>query len=118
VHQVSFYEILGVGPNATIVDLGAAFRRESRKYHPQSHSKLQHIPESDRAEMMGLLSQAKEILQDTRDSYNDLLRTGGGLYEIPNGITLPPAVIDSLPATPAPVAPFFVCKSTELSAVC
>ena len=73
--QTSFYEVLGVGPNADPETLRKAYRRLARKHHPD----VSTDPQAH--ENMARLNEAFETLMDSARERNTTLLAGGGFIE-------------------------------------
>ena len=88
----SHYERLGVGPDASLPELRAAFRVLSKRYHPDTTS----LPSAQAEEAFRLLRQAYSVLSDppSRAAYDLRLRQSAA----------PPLVIPA-PARPPLVVP-------------
>lgn len=67
----NYYDILGVDKNSTLDEIRIAYRRKSKKYHPDFNS--ENIEEAN--EQMSLINNAYDVLSDStkRKIYDDFL---------------------------------------------
>ncbi|HEY3375245.1 MAG TPA: molecular chaperone DnaJ [Candidatus Aquicultor sp.] len=70
-----FYEVLGIGRNATQKEIKAAYRKLARKYHPDVNS-----GDKETEEKFKEISEAYDVLKDTekRKQYDEVGRFVGG----------------------------------------
>lgn len=71
--SVNYYQLLGVGLNASVDEIQKAFRSKARQVHPDKNREL---PEAE--ELMKLVNKAYEVLSNTieRRDYDDQLQSG------------------------------------------
>lgn len=77
--NLTFYEILGILPNATLEVIKRAYKQKCMQYHPDIH------PEASNTachEMMCKINEAYSILRDieSRKSYDEILKSRGLYY--------------------------------------
>jgi hypothetical protein len=89
----SHYERLGVGPDAGLPELRAAFRVLSKRYHPDTTS----LPSAEAEEAFRLLRQAYSVLSDpsSRAAYDLLLRQSTAPALVSPAPARPPLVVSA-----------------------
>jgi WD40 repeat protein len=104
--QTSFYEVLGVGPNAEAETLRKAYRRLARKHHPDvSTDPLAH-------ENMARLNEAFQTLIDPgkRNEYDALLAGGGYVESITPKAPQKPVVVRLVSRLQGHKTPVYACS--------
>lgn len=56
--EIDYYRLLGVAPDASVVEIGRAYRRLARRYHPDRN------PGRDTAERFRRITRARTVLSD------------------------------------------------------
>uniref|UniRef100_A0A7S2TLH2 J domain-containing protein n=1 Tax=Lotharella oceanica TaxID=641309 RepID=A0A7S2TLH2_9EUKA len=72
VKDTTYYDLLGVQPNATRIQIARAYRVLSVKYHPDKLSHLKKAERDRKERMLGDIVQAYRVLSDeaSREKYN------------------------------------------------
>lgn len=103
----SYYDLLGVLPQASVEEIKRAFRREISRYHPD---KVQHLGQEFQelaANRAAELTHAYRMLTGagSREAYDEDLRQGGGAVRVAAPPSAPPPPRDAQDAPPPPPPP-------------